>query len=305
MFSLAYPPQSPSDLVDDARRVVLGTAYALRPHRIQTLPRVAAAVLRGALDGRRRFPDFLRAGAAQPEAVGGFVGLCGDLSPQELMAGFRRGYYPTSHVGRKKWWRHDARMVMAPHEMVREKDVRRLLRNKRLQVTFDSAFTEVMLACAAPRPGHVPLTWITPDIVEAYERLHRMGHAHSFEAWDSDGDLVGGGFGIAVGPAFVIESQFTVKRNASKVAMATLLRHLSDWGYALVDAKGYTPHLERLGFRLMPHEAYVDILQFTEAPPPVRDWRVDDALDAARDWRPDSLGVPFTEPRLGKLDEVA
>ena len=287
MFSLTHPPQSLSELVDDTRRLVLGTAYALRPHRVPALPRVAAAVLRGAVTGPADFPDFLRVDAPQQEGVGGFVGLCGSLSPEELMAGFRRGYYPTSHIGRKKWWRHEARMVMAPHQMVREKDVRRLLRNKRLTVTFDTAFADVMRACAAPRPGQVPLTWITPDIIDAYERLHHEGYAHSFEAWDEKGNLVGGGFGIAVGPVFVIESQFTGKRNASKVAMATLLRHLSEWGFALADGKGHTPHLERLGFRLTSHEDYLDTLQFgAQNTAPVGAWSVDDTLDAAQDWSP-------------------
>lgn len=303
MFSLTYPPQSVSELVDDARRLVLGTAYALRPHRVAALPHVAAAVMRGAVSRRPDFPDFLAADAAQREFAGGFIGLCGALTPEELMAGFRRGYFPTSHIGRKKWWRLESRMVMAPHEMVREKDVRRLLRNKRLTVTFDTAFADVMRACGAPRPGQVPLTWITPDIIDAYGRLHAQGHAHSFEAWDNEGNLVGGGFGIAVGSVFVIESQFTGKRNASKVAMATLLRHLSDWGFALADGKAHTPHLERLGFRPTPHEDYLDTLQFgPHNTAPVGVWSVDDTLDASKDWAPpapsSSLEVQNTSDAL-------
>lgn len=286
MFSFAFPPRTARELGEDAQRVVLGTAYALRPRRIAALPAVAGAVLRGAL-GTPKFPQFLEPGVPQAGNEFGFIGLAGDLGPDELMAGFRRGYYPMGHIGRKKWWRLEQRMVMAPHEMVREKDVRRLLRNKRMKVTFDQAFTETMLACAEPRPGQVPLTWITRDIIAAYERLYRQGHAHSFEVWNADGELAGGGFGIAVGPIFVIESQFTRERNASKVGMATLLRHLGAWGFRLVDGKIHTPHLERLGFRLIPHEDYVHEL---ESGPhglgPAGHWSVDQSLDASADWQP-------------------
>ena len=286
MFSTQYPPKSLKELGADLRRVALGTAYALRPVRIAVLPRVLVASLRHAL--RLERPDAALDGdRLPPPAARGFVGVAGSLDPETLMRAFRRGYYPMGHIGPKKWWFNPERMVMPPHRMVREKDVRRAIRNRKFTVAFDAAFTEVMLACGEPRKGQVPLTWITPDIVAAYEALHREGHAHSFEAWNADGELVGGGFGIAVGPVFVIESQFTRERNASKVAMATLLAHLSRWGFALADGKAHTGHLESLGFKTMPHDAFVAVI---EAGPrevgAVGKWTVDPSIDPSQDWQP-------------------
>ena len=145
----------------------------------------------------------------------------------------------------------------------------------------------VMRACAQPRSGKVPLTWITEDIISAYVGLHKAGRAHSFEVWGEDGALAGGGFGIAVGPIFVIESQFTRQRNASKVGMITLLRHLSEWGFALADGKAHTTYLDSMGFKALPYEDYMAVLR---AGPSdlhvVGPWRVDETLDSSGDWGP-------------------
>jgi leucyl/phenylalanyl-tRNA---protein transferase len=286
MFSLRYPPKSLIELFDDARRLVLGTAYALRPRRISALPAIAAAVLRAAI-------GLERPGACLDEAVprlrhpSGFVGLSGDLDPETLMRGYRLGLYPISHVGRKKWWLQPQRMTIEPHRVKRDKDVKRMLRNKHFTVTYDTAFEDVVRACAAPRPGHLPLTWITEDIIIAYGALHRAGHAHSFEAWNAEGELVGGGFGIAVGPVFIIESQFTRQRNASKVAMVTLMRQLSAWGFTCADGKAHTSYLDSIGFALIPHESYRELLRAGPAQvAPIGKWSVDPTLDASADWRP-------------------
>lgn len=288
MLSFRYPPSSLAELRNDILRISLGVAYSLRPRRLSALPSVLAATLRtvlgweapdSCLDGRRPVP----------RCALGFVGICGTLDPETLMRGFRKGLFPFSHVGSKKWWMPPNRMTVVPHLIKRDKDVRRLIRNKRYRVTFDTRFEDVMRECAAPRKGRVPLTWITQDIIEAYCRLHRAGHAHSFEAWNSDGELVGGGFGIAVGPIFVIESQFTRQRNASKVAMITLMRHLSAWGFALADGKAHTGYLESMGFRLMPRAEFADILEDDRTiSAPGGSWSVDETLDASAEWAPAS-----------------
>lgn len=291
MFSLTHPPRSLADLKSDIGRIALGTVYALRPRRIAALPVVLAAALRVRLGLERADAclDERRPAARHPL---GFVGVCGDLDPESLMKGFSRGLYPFSHVGGKKWWLHPERMTLAPHEVVRDKDVRRMLRNKRFRVSFDREFEAVMRACAEPRPGSVPLTWITEDIIAAYARLSRQGHAHSFEVWNDERELVGGGFGIAVGPVFVIESQFTRQRNASKIGMVTLMRHLSEWGFVLADGKGHTPYLEQMGFQPTKHDAYLEIL----GDEPVAGaasgaWRVDDGLDASEAWEPNPAAM--------------
>ncbi|WP_404402389.1 leucyl/phenylalanyl-tRNA--protein transferase [Pelagibacterium halotolerans] len=291
MLSLKYPPRTFAGLRDDVRRVVLGTAYALRPKRVAVLPAVLLAWIKAKL-GFERYDACLEDDALALRHPLGFAGICGDMTPDVLMRGFAKGLYPFSHVGRKKWWMNPERMVIAPHRIVRDKDVRRMVRNKRFKVTFDTCFEDVMRACAQPRDGKTPLTWITEDIIAAYSELHRAGHAHSFEAWAEDGTLAGGGFGIASGPVFIIESQFTVKRNASKVAMVTLMRHLSAWGFLLADGKAFTPYLDSVGFRLIPHADYVAVLNGPAPTAPVGPWQVDETLDASVDWE---ASVPAEE----------
>jgi leucyl/phenylalanyl-tRNA---protein transferase len=288
MLSFRHPPRTLRALGSDLRRVALGTAYALRRRRIAVLPQVLAATL-GSAVGLERRDACLDEEEPRPRHPLGFVGVCGPLDPDSLMRGFARGLFPFSHVGPKKWWMHRQRMVLPPHEVARDKDVRRLLRNKRFHITFDSAFEQVMRACAEPRPGHVPLTWITEDIIEAYLRLHRRGDAHSFEAWNAEGELVGGGFGIAVGAVFVIESQFTLQRNASKAAMIVLMRHLSAWGFELADGKTHSGYLESMGFRSIPHAQYLAVLRSDLDAPRPGPWTVDAELDAVADWQPEPM----------------
>ena len=267
---------------NDLLRIGLGIAYSLRARRLPVLPRIAAASLRAAL--RIEAPDSWLARRLTPHRTG-FVAICGSLDAEALMRGFRRGLFPFSHVGPKKWWLPTERMTIVPHLIEREKDVRRLLRNRRYRISFDHSFEPVMRACAEPRKGRIPLTWITEDIIEAYAALHRAGHAHSFEAWDAEGELVGGGFGIAAGPVFVIESQFTRQRNASKAALVTLMRHLSAWGFELADGKAHTSYLEDLGFRLTAHEDFVAVLGDGLTPAGPAQWSVDETLDASEDWQ--------------------
>ena len=111
-----------------------------------------------------------------------------------------------------------------------------------------------------PRAGHVPLTWLTQPMMQAFAELQSAGHAHSFEVWDAQGKLVGGGFGVTVGRVFVTESQFSCVSNASKVGFAELNRHLAAWGFLLNDCKFHTPTLQEMGFSAMPRSAYNRLL---------------------------------------------
>jgi leucyl/phenylalanyl-tRNA--protein transferase len=117
-------------------------------------------------------------------------------------------------------------------------------------VTFDTAFDEVVRECAAPRSYNWhALTWITPRIRRLYAELHRLGHAHSFEIWNQDGALVGGGFGIAVGRIFISDSLFSRERDVSKMVSSALYYHLARWGYVLCDGRDHTPMQEAMGYR--------------------------------------------------------
>jgi leucyl/phenylalanyl-tRNA--protein transferase len=220
------------------RQTVLGLAYVLTPRRLPNLPPLCAVSVRDLLFGTRHLPEADRA-LKRPD---GLCGLAGRLSVPTLLAGYGRGLYVHSHLGPLKWWAPEHRMVLFFDQARVEKSARRLLNQQRFRISFDTAFAEVMQACAAPRPGRPPLTWITPRIQDLFLRAHAAGHAHSIEVWDG-GRLVGGAYGLAVGRLFFTESQFHSVRDASKVGFAVLNRHLQSWGYVLNDGKHPTPFL--------------------------------------------------------------
>jgi leucyl/phenylalanyl-tRNA---protein transferase len=141
------------------------------------------------------------------------------------------------------------------------KRLRRDMRKTDYRVTFDEAFDDVIKACAEPRKGRpLGLTWITPKIMRLYAALHDLGFAHSFEVWSTDGRLVGGGYGIAIGRVFYTESQFSRESNTSKMGFASLNYHLAKWGYVVNDGKDFTPTIDAMGFRAIPRAEFEAIL---------------------------------------------
>jgi leucyl/phenylalanyl-tRNA--protein transferase len=182
-----------------------------------------------------------------PSAADG-DGICGigaDLAPGTLLAAYRSGLFPM-HLDRRGrllgWWSPDPRGVIPVDGLRVSRSLRRSCR--RYEIRVDTAFDDVIAACAEPRPtgGH----WIHPAIVEAYTELHRLGWAHSVEAWDRDtGELAGGLYGVAVGGLFAGESMFHRATDASKVALVGLVERLHRRG--LLDVQWVTPHLAALG----------------------------------------------------------
>ena len=149
------------------------------------------------------------------------------------------------------------RCVLAFDDFHMSKRLRSRLRQDRYRVTFDRDFDGVIKACAGRREGKWHLTWITPQIMHAYSDLHDAGYAHSFEVWNGDGELVGGGYGVAVGGAFTIESQFTRESHTSKIGFAVLNWHLAHWGFLLNDNKGPTRNSLEMGFRVVPRAEFL------------------------------------------------
>lgn len=145
-------------------------------------------------------------------------------------------------------------MVLVPDELRISRSLAKTLRNKLYEIRFDTAFDEVMSGCAQPRPDQ-PGTWITAEMREAYNRLHRLGHAHSVETW-IDGELAGGLYGVAIGAVFFGESMFTNTRDASKIALAALARHCTEQGVRLIDCQMHTRHLASLGARDIPRRQF-------------------------------------------------
>lgn len=189
----------------------------------------------------------------------GLVGVGADLEPGTVLAAYRRGLFPMP-VGRRGligWWSPDPRAVIPLGGLRVSRSLRRSIR--RFEIRVDTAFDEVLDACADPSRPH---GWISADVRTAYRRLHEMGWAHSVEAWDAEGDeLTGGLYGLAVGGLFAGESMFHRRTDASKAALAGLVDLLGagDGGPAgrLLDVQWMTPHLASLGAVEIPREEYV------------------------------------------------
>jgi leucyl/phenylalanyl-tRNA---protein transferase len=175
--------------------------------------------------------------------AGDVVGVGADLEPGTLLAAYRAGIFPMPTEGTLAWWSPERRAVLPLDGLRVSRSLRRSCR--RYRVTVDTAFDEVVARCADPgRPGG----WITGEMRAAYGRLHRLGWAHSVESWSrADGSLAGGLYGVAIGGLFAGESMFHAQRDASKVALVSLVRLLREGGATLLDMQWLTPHLASLG----------------------------------------------------------
>jgi leucyl/phenylalanyl-tRNA--protein transferase len=220
------------------------------------------------------FPPVARA-LKEPN---GLLAAGADLSVPRLVRAYRSGIFPWFNDDQPiLWWSPDPRMVMLPAELKVSRSLGKRLRRRDYEVRADTAFGAVMRACAAPREGN-PGTWITPQMVEAYEAFHRAGYAHSLETWIG-GELAGGLYGVALGRAFFGESMFTRATDASKIALAHLARQLERWGYGIIDCQMTTPHLARLGAREMPRAAFIRKLgELVNYPQTGGIWRLDNDL---------------------------
>jgi leucyl/phenylalanyl-tRNA---protein transferase len=200
------------------------------------------------LDRKLRFPDPRR---ANPD---GLVAIGGDLSVPRLLLAYQAGIFPWT-VDPITWWSPDPRGVIEFDQFHVPRSLRKFIAKDFFKITRDQAFREVMEHCAAPAPGRRQ-TWISPEFIAAYTRLHEQGHAHSLECWRGD-DLVGGIYGVAVGGCFAGESMFHRANNASKVALYHLVHHLRERGFGLLDIQMLTTVTRQLGARLIPREEYL------------------------------------------------
>ena len=195
---------------------------------------------------------------------GDLLAVGADLAPGTVLAAYRRGLFPMAvdlpgarGSADMAWWSPDPRGVLPLDGLRVTRSMRQSARH--FEIRVDTSFAEVVAGCADPgRPGG----WIDEAIVSAYTELHRLGWAHSVEAW-RDGELVGGLYGIAIGGLFAGESMFTRARDASKVALTGLVELLTDQ-YAdqrLLDTQWQTPHLATLGVVEIPRASYLTRLE--------------------------------------------
>lgn len=187
----------------------------------------------------------------------GVVAVGGDFRPERLLLAYSQGIFPWPTAGMPLlWFSPDPRFVLRPREAHVGRSLAKTMKRGTFEIRFDTEFEAVIRACGlVPRPGQDG-TWIQEDLIEGYVALHRLGYAHSIEAW-RDGALVGGLYGVSLGSCFFGESMFAIDPDASKVAFVTLLAHLDRWGIGLVDCQVKTDHLTRFGAKEIPRKAFL------------------------------------------------
>ena len=196
----------------------------------------------------------------------GLIAIGGDLTADRLLAAYRQGIFPWFSPGEPiLWWSPDPRMVLFPATLSIGRSLRKVIQQQPFDIRFNTAFEAVINACAAtPRPDQ-PGTWITDEIITAYTQLHRLGYAHSVEAWQH-GQLVGGCYGVKIGRMFYGESMFHHVSNASKVAFAHLVQWLNAQQVGMIDCQMHTPLLASFGAYEIPRDRFIaqlnDLVQY-------------------------------------------
>ncbi len=187
----------------------------------------------------------------------GLLAVGGDLSAERLKLAYSMGIFPWFDEGLPILWHSpDPRMVLWPTELRVGRTLRKAMRKEPYTLTMDTAFADVIKACAKiPRPRQSG-TWITSDMIEAYRELHRQGFAHSVEAWQGE-TLVGGFYGVSLGTAFFGESMFATAKDASKIAFVSAVEQFAAWGIGMIDCQVHTEHLERFGAEEIPRAQFL------------------------------------------------
>lgn len=208
----------------------------------------------------------------------GLLAAGADLSQARLIDAYSKGIFPWFSEGQPLlWWSPDPRMVLFPPEFRISRSLARRLRRCDYEIRTDTCFEAVMRACAAPRAGQDG-TWITADMIAAYSALNRRGIAHSVETWIG-GELAGGLYGIALGRMFYGESMFARAADASKLALAHLVRQLQRLDFGMIDCQMKTAHLASFGAREIPRSEFMLKLQeLVNYPVQSGEWRIDDDL---------------------------
>ena len=272
--------ESPADMLE---RWALALAWGLAPARIGGVPNLARLCLRELLAPDYALPDPERA----LERPYGLAGIVHELSLPTLLAAYRRGLYPLAHMAPLKWWSPPQRSLLLFNNLHISNNLARLMRQDRYTVTFDRDFEAVIVACAGRRAGRWHLTWITPRIMRVYAEAFDAGYAHSIEVWNKAGELVAGGYGLAIGASFTFESQFTQELNASRVGATVLNWHLARWGFHYNDGKLIGPLWQSMGFRETPRREFLALLRdAVDAPGRSGRWQVETDLDTVSHWRP-------------------
>ena len=209
-----------------------------------------------AIDAHCPFPP-LECALTEPN---GLIAIGGDLSATRLLSAYKQGIFPWFNEGEPiMWWSTNPRMVLFPAELKISNSLKKTLKKNLFEVRFNTAFKEVMTACSqSPRDGQGG-TWISPEMINAYTELHKLGHAICMESWLNN-KLVGGCYGVIIGNMFYGESMFHTQSDASKVAFVHLVQHLQNQGVGMIDCQMKTPLLASFGGREIKRDNFVQKL---------------------------------------------
>lgn len=216
------------------------------------------------------FPDTSTA-LDEPD---GLLAAGGDLSSRRLLEAYRRGIFPWFSADDPiLWWSPNPRCVLFPDQIHISRSMRKHINKSSFSVTFDTAFEEVIRACASTRETSTG-TWISEEMQQAYIELHQQGHAHSVEVREGQ-TLIGGLYGLGIGKLFFGESMFSLQKNASKVAFIALCKQLERWEYSLIDCQVHNNHLESLGATNIPRDEFIDYIRHNIDSKTSHDWHFD------------------------------
>ncbi|MEO7310445.1 MAG: leucyl/phenylalanyl-tRNA--protein transferase [Chitinophagaceae bacterium] len=197
-----------------------------------------------------------------PESAGddGLLCMGGDLSVERLLLAYRNGIFPWYEGDIPIWWNPDPRFVLFPGDLKVSKSMKQVLKRKDFTITCNTHFLDVIRNCQQAKREDQNGTWINEDVIDAYNRLHELGYAISYEAWQ-DSELVGGFYGLRIGQVFFGESMFSKLSNASKAAFITGVQDLIRKDIQLIDCQVYTPHLESLGAGMIARKDFLALLK--------------------------------------------
>jgi leucyl/phenylalanyl-tRNA--protein transferase len=225
------------------------------------------------------FPDTDQA-LTEADGAPGLLAAGADLSPNRLLDAYKNGIFPWFSDNQPVlWWSTDPRMVLQIDDFHISRSLTKTLKKidssmrngGQWTLRFDSAFYDVIHACAQPRDGSDG-TWISNQIIEGYCALHKMGHAHSSELW-LDNQLVAGAYGVSIGKMFYGESMFALVPDGSKVALAYLVDFLRHHGVKMIDCQQQTSHLASLGAKPIRRAEFIALMKTAIAEPDIQNWQ--------------------------------
>ena len=187
----------------------------------------------------------------------GLLAYGGDLNPSRIMTAYLNGIFPWYNESDPiLWWSPNPRCILEFKDFKISKSFQKIIDKNIFEIKFDTNFTQVMKECKNINRENQKGTWIQDELIDAYTKLHKMGFAHSFEAY-FNGELVGGGYGVNIGNIFCGESMFVKKNNASKVALYFLIKRLKEKGFSFIDCQIPTPHLLSLGAKTINRTSFI------------------------------------------------